>query len=360
MKNSIGKNVKKIAAGLLAGALVLTGVSYLPGNSQKAYAAETVDESVIHTEYFENITKYVGGEKRIAPKPQETGYEEWVFAGWYKNADCSKAVAIDSTVKAGGYYAKFVPAGVLSVKCQTVAGTVAETEKSQLRLVSTVDNLQYNEVGFKIIVNGMDRSYSSKKVCSEIKVTDDTNSKVTFNAKPQDFHSMARYFTTVTFTNIAKDFFGEGFFITPYWETMDGTIVYGVSRYARVEDSYLNIVNVPVRLYSDVQVAAGYLEVGYDETKFTYVGYDMGTVFEEMEATPAGADVVRLVGNVEDIKSNVAADGMYANLRFKKIEGVSLGGAETFAVSGEQFCDNLEKLQEGMDVFDIVYKNLNY
>ena len=358
MRNSIERNVKKIVAGLLTGTLLLAGVCYLPVNNQKVYAAVAVDETVIHTEKL-NIADYVGGAERIAPKPQKDGYEEWVFAGWYSDESCGKEYALKEETKIGEAYAKFVPSELLSVKCQTLLNS-DRRENTQLRLVSTVDNLQYDNVGFDIRMGEKTFHYESKKVCKEIKVTETSNSQVEFGCTPTDFHPMAQWFTTVTIINISQDDYEKGIFINPFWTTLDGTRVYGVSRYARVEDSYLNIVNVPVRLYSDEQVAAGYLEVGYDKTKFTYAGYDTGTVFEEMEAAADGAGTVRLVGNVGDIKSNVSADGMYVNLRFQKVEGASLEETEIFVVSGEQFSDNLEILQNDMDVSNIVYKNLNY
>ena len=361
MRNSIRRNAKKIAAGLLTATLILVGVCYLPANNSKAYAAGVVDETVIHTEKL-NIAAYVGGAERIAPKPQMDGYEEWVFAGWYSDESCGNEYALREETKTGEAYAKFVPAELLSIKCQILADTTVNTDSTQLRLVSTVDNLQYESVGFDIQMGEKIFHYESKKVCKEIKVTENSNSKVEFGCTPKDFHAMANWFTTVTIINIQKNQFTNGIFINPFWTTLDGTTVYGVSRYARVEDSYLNIVNVPVRLYSDEQVAAGYLEVGYDKTKFAYVGYDAGTVFEEMEAAADGAGIVRLVGNVEDIKSNVAADGMYVNLRFEKVKGVSLATAETFTVTGELFSDINENLvyRNGntFDVSNVVYKNI--
>ncbi len=357
MRNSVRRNMKKIATGFLATTLILAGVCYLPVNTPKVYAA---DETAIHTEKL-NIEAYVGGAERVAPKPQKAGYEEWVFAGWYSDESCGKEYALKKETKTGEAYAKFVPAGLHSVKCQTLADTTSDKDITQLRLVSAVDNLQYESVGFDIQIGEHKIHYESQKVCKEIKVTETSNSKVEFGCTPKDFHAMANWFTTVTIINIQKNEFSTGILISPFWTTLDGTRVYGVSRYARVEDSYLNIVNVPVRLYSDEQVAAGYLEVGYDKAKFKYAGYDAGTVFEEMEAAD-GNSVVRLVGNVKDIKSNVTADGMYVNLRFQKVEGATLGTAETFTVSGEQFSDINENLvyEDGntFNVFDVVYKNI--
>ena len=358
MRNRIGRNVKKIAAGLLAGTLILTGVCYLPTNNQKAYAAEVVDEKVIHTERL-NMSQYVNGTEKIAPKPKDSGYEEWVFAGWYSETSCDKGEAITSGIPEGNYaYAKFVPAELLSVKCQALLNSDM-LERSQLRLVSTVDNLQYKDVGFEIQMKGKKPiEYSTETVYKSITTSDEI--QVEFSYAPTDFHPMAQWFTTVTIINIDSNDYKAGILINPFWTTLDGTKVYGVSRYARVEDSYLNIVNVPVRLSSDAQVAAGYLEVKYDTGKCSYVGadngYDVGTVFEEMEVAEKNG-VVRCVGNVKTINQNVKADGMYINLRFKVSDLTSLDDM-TFTVSKEQFCDNEEKEIQNFDVFDMVYRNI--
>ena len=343
MKNSIlNRFLKKATAGVLAGALVLSGVLFFPEAGKKVSAAP----EGVHTEQLA-IDSYVSGSDKTAPKPTVSAYADWVFAGWYTSDDCTEAVA--ASVSSGTYTAKFVPAEILSVRCQVLSGTVSSTDVSKLRLVSTVDNLKYNRVGFEIQMGEKSFQYDTKKVCVSIA---EKEGGVSFNYAPSDFHSMAQYFTTVTLTNIKNARFTTGFYIRPYWETLDGTLVYGVSRYARVEDSYLGIVNVPVRLYTDADVAAGYLEVSYT-SDYQYVGSDGGNIFGEMEVANAGS-TIRCVGNVADISENVKADGMYVNLRFKKT-GTNATG--TFAVSAEDFCDNNEVAQT-VAVSDVVYKEI--
>ena len=373
MRNRMERNVKRIAAGLLAGALVLTGICFGPTNHPKAYASEVAgaSENAVHTEQLE-IGKYIQGTERIAPKPEAAGYEGWVFAGWYTDPGCSQETALtketaETAALAGGTkYAKFVPAELLSVKCQTLADTEEGSRNSQLRLVSTVDNLQYSKVGFEILMEGKQPiNYSTDKVYKKITVTDTSASNVVFDYAPKDFHAMAEWFTTVTVVNIQNADFAAGILIRPYWETMDGTLVYGVSRYARVEDYYRNIVNVPVRLYSDKEVAAGYLEVGYDNKRFTYLGkeegYDVGTVFEEMEAADVvveGKGKIRCVGNVKDIAKDAKADGLYVNLRFARIgNGTDTAEEIRFEVLNEDFCDNLERKTD-VYVPDGVYRQM--
>ncbi len=357
-KNFVCGLSRKLAAGTLALALTLTGVCVWSGEAAEAQASEVTEQDTwVHTEQLD-ISSYRTEEGNYtAPKPTDSTHKDWLFAGWYMEENCTTAVGAD--VVEGECYAKFVPAEVLSVKCQIQAGITDETtENGKLRIVSTVDTLNYQNVGFEIrIEGGGSLHYETKEVYQRIAAESDG---VAFDYAPEDFHESAQYFVTATIINIPNTAFKTGIQITPYWTTLDGTKVSGVSRYARVEDGYLNIVNVPVRLYSVEEAAAGYLEVAYDGDKFAYVGADTGNVFAEMETADDGSGRVRCVGNVADISGNAAADGMYVNLRFQVKEDVSLGAEETFTVSGEDFCDNQENLLEGYDVSDVVYKNLSY
>ncbi len=356
-KNFVCGLSRKLAAGTLALALTLTGVCVWSGEAAEAQASEiTAQDTGVYTERLE-LSSYKPEEgSLIAPKPTDSTHKDWLFAGWYTDADCTTAVEADVII--GEYYAKFVPAEVLSVKCQIQESTTAETESGKLRIVSAVDTLDYQKVGFEIRIDGGEPLfYETKEVWKMIVAKE---GGVAFNYAPENFHESAKYFVTATIINIPNTAFSTGIQITPYWITLDGTQVSGVSRYARVEDGYLDIVNVPVRLYSDQEAAAGYLEVAYDGNKFAYVSADTGDVFEEMETADDGSGTVRCVGNVADISGNATADGLYVNLRFQVKDDISLGAEETFMVSGEDFCDKEEKLLTDYDVSDVVYKNLSY
>ncbi len=348
--------MKKAAAGLLTLTLIISMAYVFPGKVIGVQAAGTSYAEAIA------IDAYREGET-TAPKPLDEAHRDWIFAGWYEDADCSQAV-VDKASAAGTKYARFVPVDVLSVKCQVTEGTVSDTDSCRLRVVSTVDNLNYRKVGFEFKIGEREAfEHDTTKVFKKIVAGVGHDA---FSHLPQEFHESSNYFSTVTITNIPKTGFQTGIRIIPYWVTVDGTKVYGAGRYARVEDSYENIVNVPVRLYSDKEVAAGYLEVSYDSSKFTYVSSDVGTVFEEMEARDDSArSSIRCVGNAADIGKNKKADGMYINLRFKVVDMKTLGEEEAFRVSEERFCDTNEKFvyeddsAAKFDVLDAVHKNMN-
>lgn len=283
--------------------------------------------------------------------------KDWLFAGWYTSAECTIPW---SDTASGIAYAKFIPASTFTTLCQVLATTTEHsTEASKLRILMTVDTLKYAQVGFKIKLNGVEKTTMwSNTVYTNIQVADCAND-VSYSKLPSDIDANAKYFSTITIVNIGKENWQKPIYVTPCWETQDGTIVEGMGRYARVEDSYKHIVNIPIRLFEDTKdVAAGRLKVTYN-SKFTYEGYDAGTVFEEVTAGDDTANrTVSCVGNVRDISNNKAADGMYMNLRFSVSDLTQLGTTETFDVTANEFCDISENIVT-VDVANVTYTNYN-
>lgn len=345
--------MRKILAAWLSLALVFSGAVFMPNAADSALAAD----KKYYTEEFQDISAYANAETKIAPKPLDEGHKDWIFAGWFTDSGCGEPY----TKTEGSAYAKFVPAGVLSVKCQIEGGTSSGAPSKKLRVVSAVDSLDYKEVGFKLVINESDRYYKSTKVYTKIVAKE---GGVAFQYEPLDFHENAEYFLTGTLVNIPSDAVSTPIQITPWWTTLDGTTVYGVGRYCRIMDFYDGIFNIPIRLYSEEEVAAGYLEVAYDADTFEYQGIEEGDVFGEMQAAGIAEyeeGVVRCVGRSMSISSNAGnekADGMYVNLRLKLKEGKTVPvGDMVFRVSGRDFCNNQEEVKD-VYVPDGVYRTL--
>ena len=168
---------------------------------------------------------------------------DYVFAGWYyenagdyvaygsEEADDDHST-FDFTSEA---YAKFVDADVLTMKYQITAGTTSETASTNMRFVTTVDSLKYNAVGFVITINGKQKTVSSKKVYEQIVAKIDGDA---FSYTPSTFSSASNYFMTYSLLNIPDTSYDTEITVVPYWETMDGTKVYGVERVVKVSDSF--------------------------------------------------------------------------------------------------------------------------
>lgn len=332
-------------------AVLMTGLYGVCMDNMVIKASEgTYTEKLTINDYYEK-----------APKPSDAQHKDWIFAGWYNDENCLDYIE-DKTVVTGQKYAKFVPEDVLSVKCQNQFGVTGTSENTSLRLVTTVDSLYYREVGVDIIVDGKRLSVTTKKVYNKIK-TGSGNQVIYYEAK--NFGETSKYFVTVTLTNITQNNFNKGILIEPYWITPDGTKVYGISRYVRVEDSWENIINIPIRIYSDIEVAAGKIKVKYDTDKFSYLGTetgDIGTVFEEIYVADNGKGAIVCVGNTS-MANDTLADGMFVSLRFKSVVPVS-ELSETFQVVEEEFANSKEQLvytdikNKLFDVSDVQYKTI--
>ena len=177
--------------------------------------------------YYEDISVYRAESGYTAPDAPE-GY---IFAGWYKDEACTKENAVQKGETKLAAYAKFVDAKLLTVKAQITAGTTAESESTSIRFVTAIDNKNYRKIGFKINIykdSGIDeRDYSDNIVYKRLSVmVDEKTTKYT----PQNlFCATATFFRAQIINKVPKANFDTEFEVTPYWETLDGTVVLGTT-----------------------------------------------------------------------------------------------------------------------------------
>lgn len=266
-------------------------------DSTSAYVTEAFTDADTIKNYFDTAEAY----------PTKDGY---LFAGWFRDTDCTLENAVkvyDSTIET--YYAKFVPEEVLSIKAQisTVAGstTVDEVVKEtrNIRFVSSVDDLTYGKVGFKLEFDGTTMYNNSKTVFDRI-ASNTTGDEYSFSPKVVDTDS--EHFITAIWKNVTEDEFGTGFYVRAYWKTLDGTVVYGPSRYVTVNDGLTtNTVIIPVKDEQGTLAQAENIAVKYND----------GTRTLDTEATK-----VELIARDE---YGADEDDTYAHLR------VTLAGTKT-------------------------------
>ena len=366
MKSNVLKKTKKMAAFMTAAALALGVFFAVPTEAEAAGNVITEDE-VKYVEYS-NCT--------LGKAPTYTGVNDnygYLFGGWYtKDASGKWDPIYDDADKAAatrGFYAKFVPAYVLSVRCQNYAGTTQDSGLTAMRIVSSVDSRNYKKVGFeltKITKNG-DGTYSSATIGTNgdqettetyygLNVYTSTGDTSPARYSPQGiFGTASKYLTAWSVNRIPQAYFGTIICIRPYWVTPDGVTVYGLTKYAHVEDGYLEYINVPVNLNNANAVAAGLLNVNFDNGKLQFVEAERGVVFEEM-ATNGVQDkgIVKCVGNASDISGNKESNNIYVNLRFKVIGGFKTGNnAFTFTVNGENFGTAAENIVKDYNVWNV-------
>ena len=351
------KCIKKFAALLSAAALVMSGMMIAPAEVEAANTAVTYESC--------DMTSYWSTSKKTAPV--KAGY---VFGGWYtKSGETYTAlregnVTTDSDGKANvsGTYAKFVPAQVASVKAQNASGVVGSDGKAaSVRVISALDSKDYQKVGFKILANNKNDlgTLETTKIYVGLQVDGDSSSPYS----PEDiFGAPAKYLNVWRLDNIADKNDAKIINVTPYWITMDGTKVEGLSKYVHVEDGYMGYISVPVNLCdASKKVAAGMVTVkcpaGLTLVK-DKVEFD--GVFQGAEAAfyDNGNGTIKIVGNAETVNTAKTADGIFVNLRFTKgtsnYPGVGKGTFLTFTTSGEDFCDWSEAAVS-IDAWDIQY-----
>lgn len=265
------KTINKLTLGLLGLVLSVMIASSLSADGSKVLAAsgEQLDTSTdfLTVEYTADEAKTKIGTSAPA-QPTKDGYEDWLFAGWYKDIECTRPIQTKNEAT-DTCYAKFVPTDVLSVKCQVLADTTPESDKTNMRFTTSIDTNQYFNVGFSISREGKSYSYNTRFAYERIEASEEAG--VAYEYSPKVIDTKSEAFVTYTIKNIpnteGKRYFDTVFMARPYWTTWDGVRVYGVTRYASVSDSYNDVVNIPVKV---TESATAYTVDNFVITETTY------------------------------------------------------------------------------------------
>ena len=117
--------------------------------------------------------------------------------------------------------------GVLNLRFQIAAGTTDESEKSDMRFISTVDSPNYRETGFYITINGTKKRIATRNVYSSLVGKD--GSAVTTYA-PEDIFSESKWFSTYSIWNIPNSAFDSPITVQAFVINPDGTETLGVEK----------------------------------------------------------------------------------------------------------------------------------
>jgi hypothetical protein len=127
-----------------------------------------------------------------------------------------------------GAYAKYVDEAVLSLGMQITCTTTADSDETNLRLVTTVDSDQYQKVGFRIRLGEIAENEWTSRSVTTIQGVSGENDKVKVY-DPSVFSTDSKYFLAFVLTDIPQDYFNTNFTVIPFWITRDGTRVEGGS-----------------------------------------------------------------------------------------------------------------------------------
>lgn len=349
------RKFKNLVAILLVVAMLVAGISLVPSTA-KADGTLNIPTTVDYDNGYE-IAKYWKEDVKTAPV--KDGY---VFGGWYKKmAENSYEAITEENLKENdvgeyeGAYAKFVPAYVLSVRMQLAKETEENNgggTNTYLRVISAVDSTSYQNVGFELLYG---KKIKDEKVLSNV-YKNIENAEASINVKDV-FGNPAEYFSVLKISGIGSQNYGSVIYVKPFWTTMDGTKVEGLSKYVRVMDGYAEnqYISVPVNLSEGSDVAAGKLQMKYDQTKLQYVGFDSGVILPEMEVKANDSTGrINFVGNGSDTDKLVnPASGIYANVWFKKT--TSDMGRLQFDVKNLEFCTWEPAMVDNVKAWDIQY-----
>ena len=145
---------------------------------------------------------------------------------------------------------------MLCVDFQVSENTIETSETCDIILRSLIHEASYKKVGFIVKWEGEEETFIVGQMLEEAD----------------------NYYISATIKNVSNNLFSTGILVTPYVDTPDGSRVEGKGRYIRVEDTYLDVVNVPVQFCSDAEMQSETVTVNYDADNFDYLGIDKGNV----------------------------------------------------------------------------------
>lgn len=191
-----------------------------------------------YTDYvvsYSNISEYRSNVNAAPEAP--AGY---IFAGWYNTPECNKEDAVAGDYKEGPAYAKFVDKNMLTVKAQITAGTTSSSSSTNMRFVTSANSLNYKKIGFKIIIHKSTGDDVRDRVDNVVYTT--LTAMVgdeSWNYTPQGlFCGTASCFKAWVIKDITSADFNTEFEVTPYWETLDGTVVTGKTETKTVSQGF--------------------------------------------------------------------------------------------------------------------------
>ena len=118
---------------------------------------------------------------------------------------------------------------MLTIKRQVTAGSQLTSEKTNLRVLTTVDSLDYQVVGFEFAINNGE-AFNREATTVYRSVASHEGGQVVANNPDKLFSSESTHFLSWEFYNIPQSDFGSTIQVTPYWQTADGAKVMGKTR----------------------------------------------------------------------------------------------------------------------------------
>lgn len=298
--------MKKRIKRIIAWTLILCMSTPTMISAQAETGADVVGEVIpmdrFVVQHHSAIDSYRQGEFIAPDEPLE--YSDYLFAGWYHEEECK--TALQETDKTGPAYAKFVHKDVLGVKAQLESGTYFNTEEADVRFVSTVDSLAYQKVGFNFVVYGKETPYECKEVYSKLFVMNSGGVVMDEYTPDSEFHDTSRYFFACKVAGVKNASFDCRIQATPYWVTLDGTMVEAESVTKSISDGYMDKLTdadaVPEGIINPEETYS--LQGGAIGGKYYYLVSSITTTDDVSNTGTENTMIYRLTRNAEDTEWN--------------------------------------------------------
>ena len=197
------------------------------------------------------------------PVPKASQYKDYVFAGWYTSATCELDEAILASNVTSTSYAKFIPSEILSVKAQVSTAKLTSGENAGdwvMRFVSSVDNLNYKNVGFKVTYEEGGQTQTKTSVTNTVyERIKSVEAETAYGFSTGVISEKSEYFITgkmaIADTDAAK---ATEYTVQAYVETLDGTVSYGPERIISFNDANGDSINMTVQASKQLSTSATY------------------------------------------------------------------------------------------------------
>ena len=178
--------------------------------------------------YYE-VSDYIDSSNDNVPQTSDSNK---IFAGWYTDDTYSTTYEENK----GLAFAKFVSKDVLGIRYQIPVNTTSESESTALRIVSSVDSVNYDEVGFDISINGNTISKNTTTVYNSIIANVGDSQKLYDNAS-EVFDTDSKYFFALVVNDIPNSDFNTEITLKSYWIIQQGERkIYGPSQSFSIND----------------------------------------------------------------------------------------------------------------------------
>ena len=223
----LGSNDFSIAAGdtnAVTSTYVVEKAGFLTVNVSAMTTADgEVPEAYIPMQFGRMYALLVNGEQVWLPCEVEVAVGDVVEIGVQSYMGSETSATIDLAIR---------EPGVNDIKWQLNADATADSKSVDLRLISWVDSLDYQNVTFVVTIDGQ----TAELACETVYTGINSNGAVTTDLTM--FNDTAAYFVTYTIEVLEAEYFDSEITVTMNWTDLEGNVTESETRTIVVSDAF--------------------------------------------------------------------------------------------------------------------------